>query len=59
MPPKKKSSPKKSPTKSKVVMAKSDYVKEHKKLIRLLSQGEKFVKEAKAQTSEMKKYTKK
>jgi hypothetical protein len=55
---KKTSSPKKSPTKKSksVVMTKSDYIKEHKKLILLLSQGERFVKEAKIQKSEMKKY---
>jgi hypothetical protein len=43
---------------NKITMTRKDFMKEHKKLIKLLNEGKKFVKEAKAQTKEMKKYKK-
>jgi hemerythrin len=41
-----------------ITMKKSDFVKEHKKLIKLLNQGQKLVKEAKEQKNELEKYKK-
>ena len=40
-------------------MTRKKFMKEHKKLIKLLNQGEKFVKEAKEQKKEVSKYKKK
>lgn len=42
-----------------ITMKKSDFVKEHKKLIKLLNQGQKLVKEAKEQKKELEKYKRK
>lgn len=50
---------KNSKKKNKIEMDKKDFVKEHKKLIKLLNIGKKFVKEAKEQNKELKKKIKK
>lgn len=47
------------PKKKTITMTKAAFTKEHKNLIKLLSVGEKLVKEAKEQTAELKKYSKK
>jgi len=39
-----------------ITMKKSDFLKEHRKLIKLLSLGQKFVAEAEEQQQEMNKY---
>lgn len=40
----------------KIVMSKSAFLKEHKKLIKLLNSGKKFVDEARDQSREVRKY---
>jgi len=48
-----------SKKKEDVKMKKSDFIKEHKKLIKLLDVGKKLVKEAKEQKKELNKQMKK
>ncbi len=52
MPSKKKSS-------NLITMTKQAFTKEHKKLIKLLNVGKKFIEEAKEQSKELRKYTRK
>lgn len=51
--------PKKSSKEKNVEMKKKDFIKEHKKLIKLLETGKKFIKEANEQKKELKKKLKK
>ncbi len=44
------------PPKKTVIMSKAAFVKEHKHLIKLLNTGKQFVKEARDQSREMKRY---
>lgn len=46
-------------SKKKIEMNKKDFVKEHKKLIKLLDVGKKLIKEANEQKKELKNKTKK
>lgn len=44
------------PKRDTIVMKKSDLLKEHKRLLKLLDVGNKMVRESKSQRTEMKKY---